>query len=463
MMTITTRLTLLFSAIFGCIIIVVAVVMYLSYARSEYALMDDELRTYGEIIVENIRSGSMTLSEYFDQLDTLSGEDSFNFRPVRAVLVSRDSVVYENTPESLVNILVEKVRAKGGMGPHPGFGSVVVGESSYRYFATVVQHGTSADTFTLLTVSSLDRISQRLGNFRALLLVILPVALLVAAGAGWYMARRALSPVAHITQAAEEISSSSLDRRVPVGNSKDELGNLALVFNQMIARLERTFQSQRQFITDASHDLRTPLAVVQAELELLLQHRSLDKEARETIERSIAEIEQLTLLANDLLLLARLESQQPGEQFTTIRLDELLAESVSSVRRLAEAKSISIRLLLDEPVELTAEPRLLRRAIVNVLDNAITWSPAGSTIKASLGTENNHALVIISDAGPGVPAEELPHLSDRFFRGDRMRSTTGFGLGLAIVKSVLEAHHGRLELESPPQQGMTVRLVLPLA
>jgi heavy metal sensor kinase len=461
MLPITARLTLWFLGIFGGIIIVVALVMYAAYASSEQELLDEELRSYADIVLRDVNTQRLTLSELFDQLDTATTEVSLSFRPIRFILASRDSIVFDNTPEDLIDTLVDSAQNSSIKRFAPGYQTVIVGDASYRMYTRKVRRNAS-DDLTLIAVSSLDRIYSRLDRLRNLLLIIVPAALLAAGLGGWFMARRALAPVSHITATAAAISSSSLDRRVPVSKSKDELAYLAIIFNRMISRLEQNFKSQQQFIADASHDLRTPLTIVRAELELLLQKPDLDPETRTGVERCIIEAERLSALSNDLLLLARADSRQLGTTRERIRLDEFLVDSISRMTPLAKQKQISLRVDLEDPVEISCDPPMLRRAITNLLENAIKFSPESSTIDVALQSRDHSALISISDHGIGISPAELPRLFDRFYRGDRARSTQGSGLGLAIAKALIESHKGTLELESTPGAGTTARISLPV-
>jgi heavy metal sensor kinase len=461
MLPITTRLTLWFLGTFGGIIIIVAVVMYATYASSERVLLDEELQSYAEFVVRNVSPGRLTLTELYDQLDTLTTEVSISFQPIRFILASRDSVVFDNTPEELIDQLLDSAQSASRARFPKGFETIVVDDATYRIYTRRIPYATSED-LTLIVVSSLDRVFGRLDRLRDLLLLIVPVALIAASAGGWFMARRALSPVSEITSTAAAISSSSLDRRVPVSRSKDELAYLAIVFNRMISRLERTFKSQQQFIADASHDLRTPLTIVRVELELLLQRSDLDSDERRSIDQCVREIDRLSNLASDLLLLARADSRQLGLTKERLRLDEFLVDCISRMMPLARQKQISLRVDIDDPIEASFDQATLRRAITNILDNAIKYSSESSTVEVSLRQEDHAARVTIADNGFGVSEEELPKLFDRFYRSDRARSTQGSGLGLAIARAIVEAHRGKLMLRSQPGAGTTVEIVLPL-
>jgi heavy metal sensor kinase len=294
------------------------------------------------------------------------------------------------------------------------------------------------------------------------LLVIVPASVLIASIGGWYTARKALEPVSKIRAAAAAISSSNLHERVPTATTKDELSELASTFNDMIARLEETFASQRRFVADASHDLRTPLMVVQAKLDRLLQIPDFPPNVREDLRHCASEVDRLTRMANDLLLLAKAESHQLRLANVRERLDEMLIESVGKMKALAAQRNVSLWVDVDEPVELLCDPPTLQRVLMNILDNAITHTAASSTVTARLTVEDAGAVITITDTGEGIPEEDLPKIFDRFYRSDTTRSSRGSGLGLAIARTIIEAHRGTIAIASAEGKGTEVRIVLPI-
>lgn len=231
---------------------------------------------------------------------------------------------------------------------------------------------------------------------------------------------------------------------------------------QVMARLEEAHKVQKRFVADASHDLRTPLTVVQAEVDLILQQKGLPAETRRSLLRVAAETKRLNSISNDLLLLATLDARSDESEVRTLeRLDELLLEAVANLATLAQEKRLAWSIQIDEPIELLCDPSSLDRAITNVLDNAIKYSPDDSVVTVTLERRDGMALVTVADGGMGIPSEDLPKIFDRFYRSDLTRSTPGTGLGLAIVKAVVEAHGGTIVIESKTGVGTTVQLAFP--
>jgi two-component system, chemotaxis family, CheB/CheR fusion protein len=230
----------------------------------------------------------------------------------------------------------------------------------------------------------------------------------------------------------------------------------------MIGQLEETNTLQKRFIADASHELRTPLTIVQAELDLLLGREGIDKETRDALERISGESRRLAHLANDLLLLAKGDASQVGPG-RLARVDELVFDCIGQLRTLAANKNITWRIDADEPVEVVCNIPSLSRAVTNLMENAIKYSPAGAVVMLSLRKVLGNAIIEISDSGPGIAKEDLPRVFDRFYRSDLARSAGGFGLGLSIVKAIIEGHGGTVTLESENRKGTTARISLPAA
>jgi PAS domain S-box-containing protein len=229
--------------------------------------------------------------------------------------------------------------------------------------------------------------------------------------------------------------------------------------NAAMEKLEEAHLMQKRFVADASHDLRTPLTVINGEIDLLLRGNRISDETRLPLERVIEELKRLESLASDLLMLARLDANI-ADRTDVVRLDELLLDCVEKLTMLARQKDIRWGVRLSDPVEINCDAYALDRAISNVLENAIKYSPRQSLVDVMLESDNEHYAITIADNGPGIPASDLPYVFDRFYRSDLTRSTPGTGLGLSIVKSVVEAHQGSVAVLSSPGEGTTVKIML---
>lgn len=290
----------------------------------------------------------------------------------------------------------------------------------------------------------------------------MPLFLLLSVFGGWWLAGRTLSPIALMTNQAKRISAESLSERLPVAEPQDELGQLAMVFNDTFSRLEHSFDQLRRFAIDASHELRTPLTAIRATGEVALREPRSDSEYRETIGSMLEEVESLTQLVENLLLLSRSDKKIINANLQPTDAAALVRNVIEMIGVLAEEKNQHFQIDAPFPVPILADSALLRQAFGNLLDNAIKYSPTGSEIRVAVTSRGDQAIIEISDSGPGIPVEHQPHLFERLYRVDKSRSREmgGYGLGLAITRWIVEAHHGRVELESAEGKGSTFRVVL---
>jgi heavy metal sensor kinase len=291
----------------------------------------------------------------------------------------------------------------------------------------------------------------------------LPVALALAAGGGYHLARRALGPVARMVDQARWISAERLGERLPVENPSDELGQLAAAFNDTFGRLEGSFDQLRRFTADASHELRTPLTALRSVGEVGLQERPDDKLFGEVVGSMLEEVDGLTRLVDTLLALSRADAGQVRLAREPVDLTGLAQNVVQHLTDLAEDKGQQLDLEAQRPVQVVGDWLVLRLALVNVLDNAIKYSPEGTPIRVRIGRDRDSAWVSVSDQGPGIAAEDRDRIFERFYRVDKARSREqgGAGLGLSLAKWGVETHHGRIELETELGRGTTFRIVLP--
>lgn len=285
----------------------------------------------------------------------------------------------------------------------------------------------------------------------------------MAAGlVGTFITKKAFKPVANLTETASSISTVNLNLRVPVNNTNDELDKLAKTFNSMILRLDISIKSQQRFIADLSHDIRTPLTIIQMELDLLNQMKPDDLDFKDTVNKCLKEIYRMDELTDNLLLLARADANQLELNMENVRFDEFILENISRVNNLAKQKNISFRINFEHPYEVFLDVRLFSRALVNALDNAIKYSPENEIIDISLYEENKSIIFQINNKGEIIDNEMITNIFERFNRGGKVRSSDGFGLGLSIVKTIVEAHNLKVEITSDKETGNNLKIFLPL-
>jgi heavy metal sensor kinase len=315
----------------------------------------------------------------------------------------------------------------------------------------------------LVIARSTKQIDQALAGLVRTLIIAVPLALALAAGGGIFLARRALKPVDKIAQTAQKIGEGDLSQRINV-NTRDELGRLAATLNEMIRRLEKAFQRQKQFTSDASHELRTPLAVIEAESTLALQKERPLSDYRQSLETVSRESRQMSSLIDKLLTLARADAGREQWNFAEVELGKLITNLSIDVEVLCQEKGLSFQLGQTQDLVVKGDEARLRELFMNLLDNAIRYTPAPGIVSVSFRREGQMAVVAIMDTGIGIPAEDIPFIFERFYRVDKSRSRAdgGSGLGLAICRHIAEAHGGKIEVESHVGAGSTFSVWLPL-
>jgi heavy metal sensor kinase len=324
----------------------------------------------------------------------------------------------------------------------------------------VVHDGATVGVLQVGTESDAD---ETLAFARTLIAVAAPLVLLLATGGGLWLAGRALTPIDRITRTAAGIGERDLSRRISAVLPNDEVGRLARTFNAMLDRIEGAFGRQRQFTADAAHELRTPLALMQSQLELALAQPRAAERDQLVLETLAGDVERLSRLSSTLLALARSDARGIELVREPVDLPQLLDLVADQYAALAEAGGVSIAVDA-EPVTVIADEDLLLQVLVNLLDNALRHAPRGSVVTLACRQAGASAVVHVADQGAVIAPEHLPHLFERFYRvePDRDQRRGGIGLGLSICRSIVDAHGGAISVESTPGTGTTIRVELPL-
>jgi heavy metal sensor kinase len=282
---------------------------------------------------------------------------------------------------------------------------------------------------------------------------------------GFLLVQHALRPVDRIIRSADRISSRNLSERLPVVRTHDEIERLSTTLNRMIHRLDEGMQQNRRFFADASHELRTPITIIQAELDLLLEHLGDKTETQRIAAGTLEEVERLKNIVVGLFALSRLDAGEGHECSEPFNLSELVVTTANQMELLAADKNISVTCHSEPGAIVNGDRPRIKQVVVNLLDNAIKYTPEGGQIHVNVATRNGNAILEVADNGIGIPREAMPRLFDRFFRVDKARSRElgGAGLGLAIVKSICSAHGGGIRAESKEGEGSRFIVELPLA
>ena len=360
-------------------------------------------------------------------------------------------------PSQLKHILVER----------PNFYSWGAPRSEEIRFANAIIYGPQGHPYLLQIGTRLKPINDALDTFLWVLLMLLPVTIVLSAAGGSVMAARTLKPVADMTHAAQSITATNLGRRLPTRGRGDELDELAETFNAMFARLEESFQRMREFSANVSHELRTPLQAMQGETELALVSQPSMAEYRRVLESNLEEIDRLNRMIRNLLVLAQADAGEVQPRLELIDLNELVRDLVEQMQIVASARELQLRTFTSAPTPVRADGLRLRQMVLNLIDNALKYTPAGGWVEVRVERRHSAAQVQVRDSGIGISQEDLPHIFERFYRADKSRTrdgrADGCGLGLPIVKWVAEIHGGSVEVSSLPGQGSSFLVRLPLA
>jgi heavy metal sensor kinase len=311
--------------------------------------------------------------------------------------------------------------------------------------------------------ASLEPLQGLQNHLLSLLAMLLPVLVACAAGGGYVLVGSALRPVDRISQTAEQMLVQDLDARLPVVATGDALERLSISMNHMIGRLRDSVQTGRRFLADASHELRTPLTVIKGELQEIVGTDTVQGEIRERIGSVLEEVARLEHLVSGLLVLSRLDVGESQREWVDVDLGELTAGTADQMRLMAEDRGIQIESSALHPALVRGDRGRLKQVIVNMLDNAIRFTPPGGTVTLATVSDDGYEALEIRDTGVGIPAAALPHIFERFFRADEARSREdgGAGLGLSIVKAICSAHRAEIEVDSEPGRGSRFRLKFP--
>ncbi|HET9371087.1 MAG TPA: ATP-binding protein [Vicinamibacterales bacterium] len=321
--------------------------------------------------------------------------------------------------------------------------------------------------FVIVTGTSLEPTDEELESLRSILIYVVPLSLVIAGIGGWFLAGRSLSPVVAMADRARQIGIENLGERLPVANPRDELGRLAGTFNELLARLQGSMNQQRQFMADASHELRTPVTTARTAATVALQQPSrAEAEYRETLAIVEQETTRLSRIVDDMFTLARADAGSYPIRIAPMYVDEVVDDVVRAARVVASSRDVTIAAASVRPAPFSGDEDLIRRLIVNLLDNAVRYAPSGSRVRVALDRDAGGAYAIsVSDEGPGIPAEIQPRIFERFYRVDAARthgesSDGGAGLGLALVRWIARAHGGDVTVAASSRLGSTFVVTL---
>ncbi|MDD3521074.1 MAG: HAMP domain-containing sensor histidine kinase [Actinomycetota bacterium] len=309
---------------------------------------------------------------------------------------------------------------------------------------------------------SLEFTMSLLKNLKIIIFVSIPFYILLASFGGFFLASRALRPIDRITKIAKEISKGDLSRRIKMKNSNDEVGRLADTFDEMLDKLESSIKKERQFASDASHELRTPIAVINAQVEQALSSKRKVDEYREALNTVGNEGRKMNHIISQLIMIYRSEEGRYKFNFESIELNEIISDIVEEFKTIADTKKIKINFKPNNNIMIKADQTLITRLFINLIENAIKYTGENGEISINTGKDDKNANVIIDDTGIGIAQKDMPYIFDRFYQAESSRSENGTGLGLSIVKWIINIHKGFIDVKSNVNKGTTFIIKLPI-
>jgi heavy metal sensor kinase len=453
------RLTAWYSAVLAVALVIFGVFTWFAVREILFHAVDETLadRIQGVRRFMENQIGALSVEEIRDEFKEHSvlgpGGDLFQVCDAAGVWLYR-SAPLEN--DAVPIQLPASVPAEGALEDRH------VGGTSLRFLSRSVT--VLGKPYTIQVAAPTHELVEGLAGVRWALLLLVPIVLLAAGAGGWWISRRALQPVDQVTAAARSIGEQSLGKRLPVPNTKDELQRLTETLNQMLDRIEGAFRRVTQFTADASHELRTPVALIRTTSELALRKHRSESDYRQALEEVQAESVRTTDLIENLLTLARADAGKATLHRTAVDLGSLVVEVSAQAEKLAHQKGIALVCQAPEGMGVISGDRgTLRRLFLILLDNAVKYTPAGGRILVCVQHQPERVIVEVQDSGVGISEQDLGHIFERFYRSDKSRSrdSGGAGLGLSLAKWIVDAHGGAIHVASEPERGSTFSVSLP--
>ncbi len=458
-MSLRLRLTLWYSTLLLVLLVLIAFISLSLVSSSTLTRVDEDLRERGEQIARLLETGEP--GGAFTELFLSAVLGSFSREMAVQVLDAKGNILYS----SAGRIPAPKAYFQQGLAGARGYYSLSIrSPNDVRVYYTPIMVNQEV-VGVVLVARNLIFEQQILRQLAKIFAWIILIALIIGAGVGYWLAGAALRPIQEATATALAITRTGrLDARVPISGTRgDEIGTLINTFNEMLGRLQELFERERRFSGDISHELRSPLTTILGNLSLLKRADALSEEERtEMLAEIETEAQRMRRLIADLLLLAQADAE-PVIAREPVEMDTLMLEVYRQAKRRADGREI--RIVHEDQAIVLGDAERLRQMLVNLVNNAIQYTPEGGRIELSLERDGDFAEIRVSDTGRGIAQEDLPHIFERFYRADKARSRQmgGTGLGLSIVKWVVDAHGGRIEVESELGKGSTFIVRLPLA
>jgi heavy metal sensor kinase len=448
-MTIRARLTIYWAALLSLILLIAGVAAFLLFQRQQWGRLDSALMEEADTAAETIaRYGPSSAAQIVANLSL-----ERDLGPARRVWIAHNGRVLVDAGSRSADL----PSMRNGMPPR---GILDGRRRVFRYAISLFTM--DGRRFYIADGVDATAVRESIARLRATLLLVLPALLAISVSVGYWLAGRGLAPVNRLAAGLAEIEPRDLSRRLPAAPAEDEIAILTRAINALLERVERSSSAERRFAADAAHELRTPLAVLRSGIEVALGRERAASEYAEALRAALREAVVLCAMADELLALTRLDQEAALER-QPIDLGALAAEVVEAIEPLAQSKHLALRAHLDGPsVRVAGNPNHLRRVLINLLDNALKFTPEDGEVAITLENGGGRAILCIADTGPGIAEADLPFIFDRFFRG-RSRAASGKGLGLSLCREIVRLHGGDIAAANRAGGGAEVTVTLPTA
>jgi two-component system heavy metal sensor histidine kinase CusS len=456
------RITAWYSISLSLATIVLFVSFFIVTKQTLYSRVDSELLTHGNAIVNLTAKQRSPLHKV---LLSHIASDEFNQMPGMLVVLlnpqgktMQSSLSQDNFQDSYTPLFTHASQTA-----NPIFQDAKVGKTQMRFYAKSISNN-GQHIGVILVAHPIDVIQKSLNSLLFILGIVFVVLIIPMILGGYMMARSIMQPISDMITKLQEIGSEHLQKRINNPKTGDEMEELAFTFNNLLERLQNMFQRERQFIGDVAHELKTPLATLQSGIEITLAKKRSKEEYKKALEEALIDAQRQSKMLSNILDLAWSEASNGQDETKRINLSELIYELEDIMQRLAQQKNIIIEKNIAKKIYINAvgTKDKLARAILNILDNAIKYTPHQGKITVTLKRDQKFAVINVNDTGRGIAEKDMPHIFERFYRGSLTDKTQGSGLGLAIAQSIIHVHHGTIQVKSTAGKGTIVTISLPI-
>ncbi|MTI58521.1 MAG: HAMP domain-containing histidine kinase [Firmicutes bacterium] len=451
------RLTFWYIIILALVLIIFSGALHLSMKNYIVNRVRNQLQIQAEMVLKEAKEEEEEDEDNEDEIFSSELEEELEEMVYKDII----RAFYNQAGELVLGENIEKVTPKIINPSQSKF--LIRGNGDDFVVVTVATKDKQGNIGYLRLASSLADEVATLNRLITILIFGIPLTLLLASGGGYFLAYKALKPIDQISRTAQAISHSNLSKRIIAENDNDEIGRLTAILNDLLDRLEEAFSREKRFTSDASHELRTPIAIIRAHSEENLKEGRSLKECQHALEIIQKQTDYMSHLVGQLLLLARSDTKELSIENENLDLTELLEIVVEEMQELALRKDINLAMNIEQGLAVYADQSMLTQLLINFLDNAIKYTPGGGKIYISAKAQNNQIKIQIKDTGIGISKEEQAYIFDRFYRVDKSRSRAsgGSGLGLSICQWIVKVHKGSIKIESEVNQGSTFTIFLP--